>query len=155
MLRPKGHGLIEKRPKTKAGERTLGLPSWAISMLRRRAAEAAGNPERLNKGVNFAECWVFPTELENLRDPSNTRRDLRRAFKRIGYQGLTSHTFRKTTASLMDAAGPSAGLPPINLATRKSAKRRTPATGEKSAGPELRTSWRSSVRVYSCLLIVR
>ena len=87
----------------------LELPSWAVSMLRRRAASApAGNPVTASKGVSLADCWVFPTELGNLRDPANTRRDLREAFIRTGYQGITSHTFRKTTASLMDAAGLSA-----------------------------------------------
>jgi integrase len=105
VLRLKGRGLIVNRPKSKAGERTLELPSWAIDMLHRRAAvTAANNP----KGINVEDRWVFPTELGNLRDPANTRRDLRGAFIRTGHQGLTSHTFRKTTASLMDAAGLSA-----------------------------------------------
>jgi integrase len=109
VLRLTGHGLLVKRPKTTAGHRTLELPSWAVSMLRRRAAAPpGGNPVSAGKGDNMVDCWVFPTELGNLRDPANTRRDLREAFIRAGYHGLTSHTFRKTTASLMDAAGLSA-----------------------------------------------
>ncbi len=105
VLRLKGRGLIVNRPKSKAGERTLELPSWAIDMLHCRVPVTSTNNQ---KGVTIADGWVFPTELGNLRDPANTRRDLRGAFIRAGYQGLTSHTFRKTTASLMDAAGLSA-----------------------------------------------
>ena len=48
---------------------------------------------------------VFATELGTLRDPSNTRRALREAMITAGYPGLTSHTFRKTVASIMDDAG--------------------------------------------------
>lgn len=92
VLRIKGQGLIIKpAPKTKASERTLEIPSWCVEMLRARA----GAPGTL----------VFPSELGHLRDPSNTRRDLRVIFKRLGFEGLTSHVFRKTTASLMDDAG--------------------------------------------------
>jgi integrase len=36
------------------------------------------------------------------------RADLRDLFARIGYPGITSHTFRKTVGSLMDDAGLSA-----------------------------------------------
>jgi integrase len=43
-----------------------------------------------------------------LRDPNNTRRDLREAFLAMGMPGLTSHAFRKTVATLMDEAGLSA-----------------------------------------------
>ncbi len=51
------------------------------------------------------ESPVFPDTLGGLRDPSNTRRALRRALDRAGFQKVTSHVFRKTTASLLDEAG--------------------------------------------------
>ena len=109
VLRLTGHGLLVKRPKSAAGQRMLELPSWAVSVLRRRAAALpGGDTVSVDNGVSGADRWVFPTERGNLRDPANTRRDLREAFSRTGYQGITSHTFRKTTASLMDAAGLSA-----------------------------------------------
>jgi hypothetical protein len=38
----------------------------------------------------------------------NTRRDLRAALDRAGYDWATSHNFRKTTATLLDEAGLSA-----------------------------------------------
>jgi integrase len=39
------------------------------------------------------------------RDPSNTQADLRRVFADAGYPWVTSHVYRKTVATLMDAAG--------------------------------------------------
>ena len=51
---------------------------------------------------------MFTSPSGLLRDPSNTQADLREAFARIGYPGVTSHTFRKTVGSLMDDAGLSA-----------------------------------------------
>ena len=42
------------------------------------------------------------------RDPSNTQADLREAFAHAGFGWITSHTFRKTVATLMDEAGLSA-----------------------------------------------
>lgn len=76
VIRVKGHGLqIKPKPKSKAGHRTLRLPSWAVKMLHRRQTEAVPN----EWGVGFTS----PTGL--LRDPSNTQTDLRDVFRRIGY----------------------------------------------------------------------
>jgi Phage integrase family len=46
--------------------------------------------------------------LGGLRDPKNTRRDVRHALDRAGFSWVTSHSFRKTTATLLDQAGVSA-----------------------------------------------
>jgi integrase len=48
---------------------------------------------------------VFPAPLGGWRDPSNTQADLREAFASAGYDWITTHTFRKTVAILMDHAG--------------------------------------------------
>ena len=40
-----------------------------------------------------------------LRYPSNTQGDLCQIFDRAGYPEITSHTLRRTVATLMDAAG--------------------------------------------------
>lgn len=106
VLRLRGQGLIIKpTPKTKAGERILELPSWCVELLVHRSYSL--QPDRTDiQDRSYSQ--VFPTELGNLRDPSNTRRDLREAFKRAGHAGLTSHAFRKTVATLMDEAGLSA-----------------------------------------------
>jgi integrase len=72
LVRIKGVGLIRKGTKSKAGERTLRLPEFALTMMRRRKLAAGG------RGPVFPEAWV------------------------------TSHVFRKTAATEMDAAGLSA-----------------------------------------------
>lgn len=110
VLRLRGKGLIINRPKSKAGVRTLELPAWCIEMLvKRYALQFVGRAVRMHfSAENLHPEIVFPTQLGNLRDPSNTRRDMRWAFRRIGYEGLTSHVFRKSVATLMDQSGRSA-----------------------------------------------
>jgi integrase len=56
----------------------------------------------------FRTHAVFTSPLGHLRDPSNTQADLRDVFDRIKYPDVTSHTFRRTVATLMDEAGLSA-----------------------------------------------
>ena len=48
---------------------------------------------------------VFPAPLGGWRDPSNPQADLRDAFTAAGFDWVTTHTFRKTVATLMDHAG--------------------------------------------------
>ncbi|MER7078504.1 Site-specific recombinase XerD [Saccharopolyspora kobensis] len=95
VVRVKGKGLIRKSTKTEYGERTLPLCSWALEMLRRRYEEA-GCP---------ATGPVFPDSLGGLRDPSNTRRVLRETRGSEGFAWVTSHVFRKTSATILDEAG--------------------------------------------------
>jgi hypothetical protein len=64
-------------------------------MLRRR--HAARSPDA---------DLVFPAVLSGgLRDPSNSSADLKDAFTTAGYPWMTSHTLRKTVATLMSKAG--------------------------------------------------
>src|SRR4051794_15255176 len=94
VLRVKGQGLVISRPKSVAGDRVLELPSWCVALLRQQGASSGP---------------VFPApRSRKLRDPNNTRRDLREAFAAMGMPGITSHAFRKTVATLMDQAGLSA-----------------------------------------------
>jgi integrase len=98
VIRIRGGGLVIKpKPKSEAGWRAIELPSWCTAMTRRRLSLPANR-------------WkaVFTSPAGLLRDPSNTQADLRDAFARVGYPGITSHTFRKTVGSLMDDAGLSA-----------------------------------------------
>jgi integrase len=100
VIRIDGEGLIIKaKPKSKSGWRVVELPQWAVTMLRRRLAAGAADNE-----------WevVFTSPSGMLRDPSNTQADLRDVFDRAGYPDITSHTFRRTVATLMDEAGLSA-----------------------------------------------
>jgi integrase len=98
-IRVKGQGLVIKTTKTAAGTRTLVLPQWCATMLRRRAATAV--PAEDSAKVRP----VFPAPLGGWRDPSNTQADLRQAFTNAGFDWVTSHVFRKTVATVMDQAG--------------------------------------------------
>src|SRR5689334_8580406 len=51
---------------------------------------------------------VLTSPLGHLRDPNNTQADLKDVFGRLKYANVTSHTFRRTVATLMDEAGLSA-----------------------------------------------
>lgn len=96
LIRIKGVGLIRKSTKSRAGERTLRLPSFALGMLRRRKLVSGGRGP------------VFPDSVGGWRDPSNTSRDLRTARGSEEFAWVTSHVFRKTAATEMDRAGLSA-----------------------------------------------
>lgn len=98
-VRVRGKGLVVKSTKTDAGTRTLVLPRWGVTLLRERAAS-------LDRGIDGTGSRpVFPAPLGGWRDPSNTQADLRDAFDRAGFDWVTTHTFRKTVATLMDHAG--------------------------------------------------
>jgi hypothetical protein len=46
---------------------------------------------------------VFTAPMGGLRDPSNTRADLRTVFAAAGYGWVTSHAYRKTVATLINS----------------------------------------------------
>jgi integrase len=84
---------IQWRTKTKAGYRTVHLPAWLVSELRARPV------------VENEWGVVFPSPLGHLRDRSNTNRHLRQFLDPHGYDWVTTHTLRKTTATLLDEGG--------------------------------------------------
>lgn len=100
----KGRGLVRGPTKTRAGARTLRLPSWAADIVRERGDQLGWSgplfpaPGRVysNGTVRFVSGW---------RDPSNTARALRQASDRAGFGWVTSHVFRKTCATVLDEAG--------------------------------------------------
>jgi len=96
IARVKDVGLIRKGTKSSAGERTLVLPAVALSMLRRRKLASGGSVP------------VFPDSEGGWRDPSNTSRDLRNARGSEEFAWVTSHVLRKTAATELDRAGPTA-----------------------------------------------
>jgi integrase len=73
LIRITGVGLIRKSTKSSAGERTLVLPDFAVSMLRRRKLALGGRGP------------VFPDSRGGWRDPSNTSRNLRNARGSEGF----------------------------------------------------------------------
>jgi integrase len=78
-----------------SGVRTVALPDWMLQRLTARRQTAVFNEWGL----------VFPSPLGHKRDPSNTAHDLRLAFDAAGFPWLTSHTLRRTVATMLDDAG--------------------------------------------------
>jgi integrase len=87
--------VMQDHPKTRAGVRTIALPKSLLDLLRRRMGVPTPAPDEV----------VFPTMLGNVRDPRNTARDWAEARERLGYPSVTTHSFRKTVATLLDQAG--------------------------------------------------
>ncbi|MEV6227226.1 site-specific integrase [Saccharopolyspora shandongensis] len=121
----RGKGLIRKSTKTECGERTLPLPSWTVEMLKKRHAGGVG-----------LDRPVFPEGLGGLRDPSNTRRDLRNARGAIGFAWVTSHVFRKTAATILDAAGLTARVVADQLGHSRPSMTQDVYLGRKAVGRE-------------------
>jgi integrase len=95
LVRRTGVGLL-RLPSTKSGrkgERLIPLPSWAVTMLKRR---------RLAIGPGVEP--VFPDSLGAWRDPSNVRKVWRQVQAGAEIDGFVSHTLRKTVASFLDDA---------------------------------------------------
>jgi integrase len=97
-VRVNGKGVVRQEfPKTEKSARVTPLPAKTMDLLRRRH-------ERLGEFTTL----LFPTPLMRLRDPSNTQRELRDRRELLGYPGLSTHSFRKTVATILDNAGLSA-----------------------------------------------
>lgn len=94
-MRRTGVGLL-RLPSTKTGrggERLVPVPSWAVTLLKRR---------RLAIGPGVEP--VFPDSLGGWRDPSNVRRMWREVRAGLDLDGLVTHHLRKTVASFLDDA---------------------------------------------------
>ena len=85
-------------PKSDAGRRTLSLPRFAMEMLSAR-----------RKVPYFGEqAMIFPSTAGTWRDPNNFGKQWRTAREALGVPEVTTHSFRKTVADLIDAEGLSA-----------------------------------------------
>jgi integrase len=96
VLRVRGQGLIVKRPKSKAGERTLRLPLWLVAVLRERQGDAPSTSP------------IFPDARGGYRDRNNVEKDFRKVREGTAFEWVVPHTYRKTVATLLDAGGLSA-----------------------------------------------
>lgn len=89
-----GSGFVRQSwPKSKAGFRTLILPPFAERAVRRQ----------LERGAPSVDGLAFPSARGTIRNPNNVRRQLRVA-RGDGFDWVTPHTFRKTAATLIEAA---------------------------------------------------
>lgn len=111
IIRLKGRGLIRQgvgQENNKLKIRTILLPQWVLEVMQARI-------ERLILEGSFVEDGpLFTAPRGGWRDPSNTQSDLRRAFDRAGYPWISSHTFRRTVATLADRAD----LPTSNISAQ-------------------------------------
>ncbi|CAN5213975.1 site-specific integrase [soil metagenome] len=98
-VRVKGEGVVRQEfGKTDSSRRTNTVPKSVMTILKRRRKEQLENELGL----------VFPTPLGRLRDPSNTEREWRDRRDDLGFPDTTTHSFRKTVATALDADGLSA-----------------------------------------------
>ncbi|HKS46718.1 MAG TPA: tyrosine-type recombinase/integrase [Amycolatopsis sp.] len=87
LVRVEGVGIV-RQPLRKGGKpaMVLKIPSWAVAMFRDRKLQSGGG-------------MLWRTWNGGMEDPSNVMKRLRKVADEIGYGWLTSHVFRKTTAS--------------------------------------------------------
>jgi integrase len=101
VIRAAGRGLMRiDETKTAAGRRTIPLPTFAATVLvARRELPYLGE-----------QSMVFPSAAGTWRDPDNFRARWREVREGLGVPDATSHSFRKTVATLIDDEGLSARI---------------------------------------------
>jgi integrase len=76
VIRVPGEGLIvQSHTKSRASMRTITPPAWVLELLVKRHADSHGP-------------WVFPSTAGTLRDPDNTRKQLRQVVAGTESEGL-------------------------------------------------------------------
>ncbi len=101
VIRAAGKGLVRvDETKTAAGRRTVPLPSFAVVAL----------SARRKKPFLGEQSVIFPSTAGTLRDPDNFNARWRKAREALGVPDVTSHSFRKTLATLIDDEGLSARI---------------------------------------------
>lgn len=99
VIRVPGEGLLRvDETKSTAGRRSIPLPKFAVEMLlKRRQRPYLGE-----------QAVIFPSTAGTLRDPNNFGKEWRTARQELGVAEVTTHSFRKTVATLIDDEGLSA-----------------------------------------------
>lgn len=101
VVRAKGKGLRRiDETKTAAGRRTLPLPSFGVAVLSARRGRPYLGEQKM----------IFPSTAGTWRDPSSFNRHWRTVRDTLGVPDITSHSFRKTVATLIDDEGLSARI---------------------------------------------
>jgi integrase len=101
VIRAAGKGLLRiDETKTASGRRTLPLPTFAVAVLSAR------------RGLAYfgEQAMIFPSTAGTWRDPDNFRARWREVREALGVPDATSHSFRKTVATLIDDEGLSARI---------------------------------------------
>lgn len=99
VVRLKGQGLVRQDTTKGGGQRVVPLPQFAVDALHRRK----GGRQNPNTGG-----VIFPSSTGTLRDPDNFGKQWREVRADLGLPDVSSHSFRKTVATLIDDSGLSA-----------------------------------------------
>ena len=94
-----GQGLVAKRVNAKASDRRLVLPRWCVDMLKARRVRLQG-----------FDGPVFPNSRGGWRDRGNVGKAIRKVRAETEFDWLTTHTYRKTVATLLDESGATARM---------------------------------------------
>lgn len=86
--------------KTVSSARTLPLPEFAIRAL----------VERRGRDFWGEQKMIFPSSMGTCRDPDNFDKQWRKVRGGLGVPDVTSHSFRKSVATMIDDAGMSARI---------------------------------------------
>lgn len=110
VVRKRGGGLVRiDETKTAAGRRVVALPSFAVTaILERRKMPYLGE-----------QAVMSPSTAGTLRDPDNFNGQWRKVRADLGVPDVTSHSFRKTVATLVDDEGLSARIAADHLGHAK------------------------------------
>lgn len=101
VVRVPGEGLRRlDTGKTLSSARTVALPAFAIAVLEAR------------RGTDFwgEQRTIFPSSVGTSRDPDNFNKQWRKVRDDLGVPDVTSHSFRKSVATMIDDAGMSARI---------------------------------------------
>ncbi|WP_253868005.1 site-specific integrase [Mycobacterium sp. GA-1285] len=101
VVRLKGKGLVRQDTTKGGGGRSVSLPQFAVDVLHRRKGGRQG-PNSV--GV------IFPSSAGTLRDPDDFGKQWREVRDELGLPDVSSHSFRKTVATLIDDSGLSARI---------------------------------------------
>lgn len=97
-----GTQVITKEPKTKAGRRSIPLPAWVVSNLKKwRKIQMK---KLLALGITSSE-YVVTNEVGKQLDDSNARHRLENVTKRIDMSDVGFHTLRHTYATRLLESG--------------------------------------------------
>ena len=86
--------------KTDSSQRTVPLPELAITALVERRGRAFWGEHRM----------IFSSSAGTCRDPDNFDKQWRKVRDGLGVPDVTSHSFRKSVATMIDDAGLSARI---------------------------------------------
>jgi integrase len=101
VARIQGQGLKRlDSGKTDSSERVVPLPEFAITMLAERRGRAFWGQQKM----------IFPSSAGTWRDADNFNKQWRKVRENLGVPEVTSHSFRKTVATMIDDAGLSARI---------------------------------------------